>query len=51
VRPNREADQETLRAFHLDRVFSKFKLEISAENAELLAALLGNGEDDQGNAA
>jgi hypothetical protein len=51
VRPNKETDRETLRAFHLDRVFSKFKLVISAENAELLAALLGNGEDDQGNAA
>jgi hypothetical protein len=49
--PNKETDQETLRAFHLDRVFSKFKLEISADNAELLAALLGMGEDDQGNAA
>jgi len=48
---NREADRETLRAFHLDRVFRKFKLVISAENAELLAALLGNGEDDQENAA
>ena len=49
--PNKETDREMLRAFHLDRVFSKFKLVISAENAELLAALLGNGEDDQGNAA
>jgi hypothetical protein len=51
VRPNRETGQEALRAFHLDRVFSRFKLVISAENAELLAALLGNGEDDQENAA
>ena len=51
MRSYNETDQETLRAFHLDRVFSKFKLVISAENAELLAALLGNGEDDQGNAA
>jgi hypothetical protein len=51
VRPYRDTDQEALRAFHLDRVFSKFKLDISAENAELLAVLLGNGEDDQGNAA
>jgi len=49
--PNRETSQEALRAFHLDRVFSKFKLVISAENAELLAALLGMSEDDQGNAA
>ena len=51
MRPNRETDQEALRAFHLDRVFSKFKLEISAENAEMLAALLGDGEGDQANAA
>ena len=51
MRAYRETDREALRAFHLDRVFSKFKLVISAENAELLAALLGNGEDDQGNAA
>jgi hypothetical protein len=51
VMSNREADQEALRAFHLDRVFSKFKTTISAENAELLAGLLGNGEEDHGNAA
>jgi hypothetical protein len=51
VRPNRETDQDALFAYHLDRVVSKFNLVISAENAELLAALLGNGEDDQGNAA
>jgi hypothetical protein len=51
VRPNNKTDQDTLRAYHLDRVVSKFKMIISAENAELLAALLGNGENDQGNAA
>jgi hypothetical protein len=51
VRPNSKTDQDALRAYHLDRVFSKFKLVISAENAEMLAALLGNGEGDQGNAA
>jgi hypothetical protein len=49
--PCKGTDQETLRAFHLDRVFSKFNLVISAENAEMLAALLGNGEGDQGHAA
>ena len=49
--PRKGTDQEVLRAFHLDRVFRKFNLMISAENAELLAALLGMGEDDQGNAA
>jgi len=48
---NKEADRDTQRAFHLDRVFKKFKLMISAENAEMLAALLGNSEGDQGNAA
>jgi hypothetical protein len=47
----KRTDQEALRAFHLDRVFGKFNLVISAENADLLAALLGMGEDDQGNAA
>jgi hypothetical protein len=51
VRAYKETDRDTLRAYHLDRVVSKFKMTISAENAELLAALLGNGEDDQGNAA
>jgi hypothetical protein len=36
-------------AFHLDRVTSKFKMLISAENAELLAWLLsGDSEADQG---
>jgi hypothetical protein len=44
-------DQDALRAYHLDRVVSKFKMIISAENAELLAALLGSDENDQGNAA
>jgi hypothetical protein len=48
---NNETDREALRAFHLDRVVGKFKLVISADNAEMLAALLGNGEGDQGNAA
>jgi hypothetical protein len=51
VRENRVIGQDAHFAFHLDRVVSKFKTTISAENAELLAALLGNGEDDQGNAA
>jgi hypothetical protein len=51
VRAYKGTGQDALRAFHLDRVVSKFKTVISAENAELLAALLGNGEDDQGNAA
>jgi len=45
---NKDTDQDALRAYHLDRVV---KTTISAENAELLAALLGIGEDDQGNAA
>jgi hypothetical protein len=42
--PAKETDREALRAYHLDRVFSRFTLVISAENAELLAALLGMGE-------
>jgi hypothetical protein len=51
VRAYKETDQDALRAYHLDRVFSKFNLAISTENAELLAGLLSTGEDDQGNAA
>jgi hypothetical protein len=47
----KETDQEALRAYHLDRVVSKFTMIISAENAELLAALLGSDEDNHGNAA
>ena len=47
----KETDRDALRAYHLDRVVSKFKMVISAENAELLAALLGSDESDQGNAA
>jgi hypothetical protein len=46
VRAYRETDQGALFAYHLDRVVSKFTMIISAENAELLAALLGSGEDD-----
>jgi hypothetical protein len=45
----RQADQDALRAYHLDRVTGKFKMVISAENAELLAGLLGSdGEEQQG---
>jgi hypothetical protein len=51
VRPDKESDQDALRAYHLDRVVSKFKTIISAERAELLAALLGSDEDNHGNAA
>jgi hypothetical protein len=47
----KETDQGALFAYHLDRVVGKFKMEISAENAEMLAALLGIGEGDRGNAA
>jgi hypothetical protein len=41
------ADQCALRAYHLERVFRKFNTVISAENAEMLAGLLGSdsGED------
>jgi hypothetical protein len=51
VRAYKETDRDALFAFHLDRVVSKFKTEISAENAEMLAALLGIGEGNRGNAA
>jgi hypothetical protein len=39
-------DTEEVNAYryHLDRVTSQFKLVISAENAELLAALLGSDD-------
>lgn len=44
----RLANQEALCAFHLDRVTSKFRMVISAENAELLAGLLaGDGDERQ----
>lgn len=43
----RRKDQGTLRAYHLDRVVSKFKMVISAENAELLAGLLGDDGGEQ----
>jgi hypothetical protein len=45
--PGRITDQDALRAFHLNRVMSKFKLVISAEKAELLAGLLGSDCGDQ----
>jgi hypothetical protein len=51
VRAYKETDRDALFSYHLDRVVSKFTMTISAENAELLAVLLGSDEDDQGNAA
>lgn len=51
MRVNREIGQDALFAFHLDRVVRKFNMTISAENAELLAALLGSDEEDHGSAA
>jgi hypothetical protein len=47
----KETDRDALFASHLDRVVSKFKTQISPENAEMLAALLGIGKGDHGNAA
>jgi hypothetical protein len=44
-------DRDALRAYHLDRVVSKFKMVISAENAELLAGLLGSDEEAVDSAA
>lgn len=43
----RRKDQDALRAYHLDRVTRKFQMVISAENAELLAGLLGDDEARQ----
>jgi hypothetical protein len=37
--------QDALRAYHLNRVVSKFKMVISADNAELLAGLLADDSD------
>lgn len=45
--PGRITNQDALRAHHLNRVTSKFKMVISAEKAELLAGLLDSGCDDQ----
>jgi hypothetical protein len=39
--------QGALRAYHLDRVVSKFKMVISADNAELLAGLLADDSDSE----
>jgi hypothetical protein len=44
-------DLNALRAYHLDRVVAKFNIVISAENAELLAGLLGSDEEAMGSAA
>jgi hypothetical protein len=42
-----KADQFAQRAYHLNRVMSKFTMVISAEKAELLAGLLGSDCEDQ----
>jgi hypothetical protein len=47
VNAYRRKDQDALRAYHLERVVSKFRMVISAENAELLAGLLGDDEARQ----
>jgi hypothetical protein len=44
-------DPNALRAYHLDRVVAKFNMVISAENAEILAGLLGSDEEATGTAA
>jgi hypothetical protein len=49
--PDKETGQNALIAYHVDRIVSKFNLVISAENAELLAVLLGIDEDGKGHAA
>ena len=38
-------DEDALRACHLSRVIGNFKLVISADNAELLAGMLGSDEE------
>ncbi len=45
--PGRTTNHDVLRAYHLNRVTSKFKMVISAEKAELLAGLLGSDSNDQ----
>jgi hypothetical protein len=40
-----KAKQDALRAYHLERVTSKFKTAISPENARRLARLLSLGTD------
>jgi len=47
VNAYRRKDLDALRAYHLERVVSKFKKVISAENAELLAELLGENDQEQ----
>jgi hypothetical protein len=41
------AQRDAERAYHLERVFKKLKTVISAENAELLAGLLSDDNDDR----
>jgi hypothetical protein len=41
------AQRDAERAYHLERVFSKFNTVISAEKAELLAGLLGDDNEGQ----
>ena len=42
-----KAKQDMLRAYHLERVTSKFNGVISAENAEILAGLLADQSEAQ----
>jgi hypothetical protein len=44
-------DPRALRAYHLNRVVAKFNMVISADNAEVLAGLLGSDEEATGSAA
>jgi hypothetical protein len=47
----RHTGHDALRAYHLDRVTSRFKARISAENAEMLAGLLDSDREEQQGAA
>ncbi len=46
-----KAGDDALRAYRLNRMTRKFTMVISAENAELLAGLLGSDGDDEEGAA
>jgi len=49
VNAYRRKEQDADYAFHLDRVTSKFRMVISAENADVLAGLLaGDGDEAAG---
>ena len=42
-----KAEQDALRAYHLERVTRRFKMVISADNAEILAKLIADDNDGE----